>query len=95
MTSAGSGDRRHESETPEPITSPALVTPTEPVAPTRRSPAVRVAAAIAILVILAALWILTWAVVSGALTSDDGPFRDDPARNGTVSGAPVSTVPVR
>ena len=70
------------------------MTSAEPVEPTRRSPVVRVAAALAILVILAALFILTWAVVTGAFTSDDGPFRDDPARNGTTSGAAVSTIRV-
>jgi nitrogen fixation-related uncharacterized protein len=43
---------------------------------TPRSPLVRVIAALAIVLILVALWVLTWAVVSGALTSDDGPFGD-------------------
>jgi len=70
MTSAPPDGGYDEGTTPEPRT------PDEPVAPTRRSPAVRIAAALAILLILAALWILTWAVVSGALTSEDGPFGD-------------------
>jgi hypothetical protein len=70
-----------------PVTTPA---PAPTPAPITRSPLVRVIAALAILLILAALWVLTWAVVTGALTSDDGPFRDDPARNGAVTGAPGS-----
>jgi ferric-dicitrate binding protein FerR (iron transport regulator) len=63
---------------PEPALDEA---PAPAPAPTRRSPAVRVAAAVAILLILVALWILTWAVVSGALTSDDGLFGDAGAFN--------------
>jgi hypothetical protein len=52
---------------------------------TPRSPLVRVIAALAIVLILVALWVLTWAVVSGALTSDDGPFGDRAISTGPSS----------
>jgi hypothetical protein len=57
---------------------------------TPRSPLIRVTAALAIVLILIALWVLTWAVVSGALTSDDGPFGDRAAST-TGSSSPSSS----
>ena len=94
MTSAGSGDERIPRDSGRDDGRAAASIPEQqpPPTPTRRSPLVRAIAALAIVLILVALWVLTWAVVTGALTSDDGPFRNDPARNGTVSGAPVSTI---
>jgi hypothetical protein len=76
MTSAGSGDERTPGDAGrDDARAAASVAEQQPApTPTRRSPLARIVAALAIVLILVALWVLTWAVVSGALTSDDGPF---------------------
>jgi hypothetical protein len=78
MTSAGSGDERTPGDSGRDDGRAAASIPEQQPAPTptRRSPLARIVAALAIVLILVALWVLTWAVVSGALTSDDGPFGD-------------------